>query len=113
MPRAATTSDVFNAVAEPRRREILELLRRGERPVGAIALGVDADQPAVSKHLRVLRKVGLVTMRQSGRQRLYRINGSAIKTLHDWTATFERHWRHHLDRVKRRAERKARPGDRR
>ncbi len=108
MPRAPTTSAAFSAVAEPRRRDILNALRDAERPVGDIALALDADQPAVSKHLRVLKEVGLVTMRRSGRHRLYSINGPALKEVHDWAQTFEHHWQHHLNRVKQRAERQAR-----
>lgn len=108
MPRAPTTTDAFAAVAEPRRRKILEMLREDERPVGEIATALDADQPAVSKHLRVLKEVGLVTMRRSGRHRLYRINGQTLKEVHDWTQTFSHHWQQHLSRVKARAESKAR-----
>lgn len=104
MPRAATTTDVFNAVAEPRRREILDLLARRERPVGDIVAELRLEQPSVSKHLRVLREVGLVEARRSGRQVLYRVNADAIRPLHEWTSTFERLWRNQLLRVKERAE---------
>jgi len=104
MPRAPTTSDAFNAVAEPRRREILSLLVLGERPVGEIVLALRLDQPSVSKHLRVLRDVGLVRVRRNGRHKLYRTNPEAIRPLHEWTATFERYWRNQLNRVKERAE---------
>jgi DNA-binding transcriptional ArsR family regulator len=104
MPRAATTSDVFNAVAEPRRREILAFLAPRERPVGDIAARLQMDQPSVSKHLRVLRATGLVHMRCQGRQKLYRTNAEAIRPLHDWTATFEQYWTHQLNRIKQRAE---------
>ena len=104
MPRAATTSDVFNAVAEARRRDILNLLALNERPVGDIVETLGLEQPSVSKHLRVLRDVGLVHVRRSGRQMLYRTNGNAIRPLHEWTSTFERFWRHQLDRIKQRAE---------
>jgi DNA-binding transcriptional ArsR family regulator len=108
MARAATTSDAFNAVAEPRRREILTLLAGHERPVGEIVAHMRLDQPSVSKHLRVLRNVGLVGMRCDGRQKFYRTNAEAIRPLHEWAATFERYWRHQLSRVKERAEEKAR-----
>jgi len=104
MARAATTSDVFNAVAEPRRREILSFLARSERPVGDIVSGLKLDQPSVSKHLRVLRQTGLVHMRCHGRQKFYRTNAQAIRPLHDWTSTFEQYWGHQLNRVKQRAE---------
>jgi DNA-binding transcriptional ArsR family regulator len=106
MARAATTSDAFNAVAEPRRREILNYLALRERPVGDIVATLDLGQPSVSKHLRVLRNVGLVHVRRDGRQRLYRTNAAAIRPLHEWTSTFERYWRHQLNRVKERAEAK-------
>jgi DNA-binding transcriptional ArsR family regulator len=104
MARAATTSDPFNAVAEPRRRQILTFLASDERQVGEIVLAVGLDQPSVSKHLGVLRRVGLVHMRRNGRHRLYRTNAAAIKPVYDWTETFERYWRHQLQRVKERAE---------
>src|SRR5205814_5519512 len=104
MARAATTSDVFNAVAEPRRREILGLLVVKELPVGDIVTLVKLDQPSVSKHLRVLRDVGLVHVRRNGRHKLYRTNAQGIKPLHEWAETFERYWKHQLNRVKERAE---------
>lgn len=104
MPRAATTSDAFNAVAEPRRREILNLLALQERPVGEIVDSLNLEQPSVSKHLRVLREVGLVNVRRDGRRMLYRTNAEAIRPLYDWTSTFERFWRHQLNRIKERAE---------
>jgi DNA-binding transcriptional ArsR family regulator len=104
MARAATTSDPFNAVAEPRRRQILTYLAGDERQVGEIVLAVGLDQPSVSKHLGVLRRVGLVHVRRNGRHRLYRTNAEAIKPLHEWTETFERYWRHQLNRIKERAE---------
>ena len=104
MARAATTSDAFNAVAEPRRREILNYLALQERPVGEIVANLRLEQPTVSKHLRVLREVGLVSVRREGRQKLYRTNGEAIRPLHEWTKTFEQFWRHQLSRVKERAE---------
>jgi DNA-binding transcriptional ArsR family regulator len=108
MPRAATTSDVFNAVAEPRRREILTLLVVKELPVGEIVAILRLDQPSVSKHLRVLRDVGLVQARRNGRHKLYRTNAQAIKPLHEWAGTFERYWTHQLNRIKERAEAKMR-----
>ena len=104
MARAATTSDSFNAVAEPRRREILNYLALQERAVGDIAVGLKMEQPSVSKHLRVLREVGLVAARREGRQMFYRTNAEAIRPLHEWTQTFERIWRHQLARVKEQAE---------
>ncbi len=106
VPRAATTSDAFNAVAEPRRREILSFLALHERPVGEIVDYLNLEQPSVSKHLRVLREVGLVNARREGRRMLYRTNAEAIRPLYEWTSTFERFWRHQLSRVKERAEAK-------
>jgi DNA-binding transcriptional ArsR family regulator len=106
MPRATTTSDAFNAVAEPRRREILDYLAAEERPVGDIVIALKLEQPSVSKHLRVLRDVGLVRVRRHGRHMLYRTNGDAIRPLHEWTKTFERLWAHQLMRIKERAEAK-------
>jgi len=108
MPRAATTSDAFNAVAEPRRREILNLLAMRERPVGELVAEMGLEQPSVSKHLRVLRDTGLVHVRREGRQKFYRTNAEAIRPLHEWTETFERFWRQQLLRVKERAEEKSR-----
>jgi DNA-binding transcriptional ArsR family regulator len=90
--RAATTTDAFNAVAEPRRREILDVLAGGERPVGELVDLLGLAQPQVSKHLRVLREVGAVDVRDQGRQRLYRINGHALKPIHDWVKGYERTW---------------------
>jgi DNA-binding transcriptional ArsR family regulator len=104
MARAATTSDVFNAVAEPRRREILTLLVVKELPVGAIVTALSLDQPSVSKHLRVLRDVGLVNVRRNGRHKFYSTNAPAIRPLHEWAETFERYWKNQLDRIKERAE---------
>ena len=104
MPRAATNSDAFNAVAEPRRRQILSYLAQNERPVGDIVENLGFDQPSVSKHLRVLRSVGLVRMRCDGRHKYYRTNAEAIRPLHEWAGFFERYWNHQLDRVKERAE---------
>jgi DNA-binding transcriptional ArsR family regulator len=105
VPRAAATSDVFNAIAEPRRRDILEYLARRERPVGDIVAALGLAQPSVSKHLRVLRDVGLVDGRRDGRQILYRTNAARIRPLHEWTSKFERYWRNQLTRIKARAER--------
>ena len=104
MARAATTSDAFNAVAEPRRRAILNYLMVQERPVGEIVAALEMEQPSVSKHLRVLLEVGLVDVRREGRRMLYRVNASAIRPLWEWTGTFEKMWRHQLVRVKERAE---------
>mgnify|MGYP003780903135 CR=1 FL=1 len=92
MARAATTADAFNAVAEPRRREILDLLAGGERPVNDLVRLLELAQPQVSKHLRVLREVGAVDVRNEGRQRLYRLNGKALKPIHDWVKSYERLW---------------------
>lgn len=105
MPRAATTSDAFNAIAEPRRRDILDYLAIRERAVGDIVAALGMAQPSVSKHLRVLRDVGLVDVRREGRQIFYRTNVEAIRPLYEWTGRFERHWRHQLGRIKQRAER--------
>jgi DNA-binding transcriptional ArsR family regulator len=109
MPRASTTSDAFNAVAEPRRRDILSLLVSQERAVNDIVAGLNLPQPSVSKHLRVLLEVGLVDVRREGRQMFYRTNAEAIRPLHEWTGTFERYWRHQLARVKERAEASEKP----
>src|ERR1700677_688311 len=106
MPRAATTSDAFNAVAEPRRREILSYLALRERPVGDIVATLSLDQPSVSKHLRVLRSVGLVRVRCDGRHKFYRTNAEAIRPLHEWAGTFERYGHHQLLGVKKLAEEK-------
>ena len=111
MPRAPTTLDPFNAVAEPKRRRVLELLadsERGEMPVNDIVDSLRWPQPMVSKHLGVLREVGLVSVREDGRQRYYRINGEVLKPVYDWAKTFERFWTRHLDRIKQRAEARAR-----
>jgi DNA-binding transcriptional ArsR family regulator len=107
LPRAATTSDVFNAIAEPRRREILDYLASEERSVGDIVIKLRLDQPSVSKHLHVLREVGLVRVRRNGRHMLYRTNADAIRPLYEWTKTFEQLWSHHLLRIKERAEEKS------
>jgi len=92
MARAATTTDAFNAVAEPRRRQILDVLASGERPVNDLVALLGMAQPQVSKHLRVLREVGVVDVRDQGRQRLYRLNGHALKPIHDWVKGYERLW---------------------
>jgi len=92
MARAATTADAFNAVAEPRRRQILDVLADGELSVNAIVEELELAQPQVSKHLRVLREVGAVEVRDRGRQRLYRLNGHALKPIHDWVRHYERSW---------------------
>jgi DNA-binding transcriptional ArsR family regulator len=105
MPRATTTSDPFNAIAEPRRREILCLLADEERPVAEIADELSMGQPSVSKHLRVLLEVGLVDVRREGRHAFYRTNPQQIKAVHDWTRMFEQYWQHKLLRIKARAER--------
>lgn len=95
--RAATTTDAFNAVAEPRRRQILEALSDGERSVNELVEALELAQPQVSKHLRVLREVGVVDVREDGRQRLYRLNGVALKPIHDWVAGFARTWDERYD----------------
>jgi DNA-binding transcriptional ArsR family regulator len=97
--RAATTADVFNAVAEPRRRQILDVLAGGERPVNALVAQLGLVQPLVSKHLRVLREVGLVDVRDEGRQRVYRLNGRSLKPIHDWVKNYERTWTQRFDRL--------------
>ena len=99
MARAATTTDAFNAVAEPRRRQILDVLAAGERPVNDLVRLLGLSQPLVSKHLRVLREVGAVDVRGEGRQRLYRLNASALKPIHDWVKSYERAWSERFDRL--------------
>ena len=99
MARAATTTDAFNAVAEPRRRQILDVLAAGERPVNDLVRLLGMSQPQVSKHLRVLREVGAVDVRDEGRQRLYRLNGHALKPIHDWVRNYERFWSERFDRL--------------
>jgi DNA-binding transcriptional ArsR family regulator len=111
MARAATTSDAFNAVAEPRRREILDLLATAELPVGDLVVKMQLEQPSVSKHLKVLRDVGLVSVRRDGRNMFYRTNAEAIRPVHEWTNRFARLWSHHLVRVKERAEAKERQSE--
>jgi DNA-binding transcriptional ArsR family regulator len=111
MARAATTTDAFNAVAEPRRRQILDLLAGGERPVNDLVSRIGLTQPQVSKHLKVLREVGLVSVRDEGRQRMYRLNGQTLKPIHDWVKAYERLWNERfealddvLDELKRREQ---------
>ena len=99
MARAATTTDTFNAVAEPQRRRILDLLARGERPVNAIVEQLALTQPQVSKHLRVLREVGAVQVRDDGRRRLYRVNGVALKPIHDWVKAYAQSWEQRFEAV--------------
>jgi len=99
MARAATTTDAFNAVAEPRRRQILDVLAGGERPVNDLVMLLGLAQPLVSKHLRVLREVGLVEVRDDGRQRMYRLNGHALKPIHDWVKNYERSWSQRFDQL--------------
>jgi DNA-binding transcriptional ArsR family regulator len=99
MARAATTADVFNAVAEPRRRQILDALAGGERAVNDLAHALGLAQPQMSKHLRVLREVGAVDVRDEGRQRLYRLNGHALKPVHDWVKDYERLWSERFDEL--------------
>jgi DNA-binding transcriptional ArsR family regulator len=108
MARASTTTDIFNAVAEPRRREIIGLLSDGrEWPVNDVVLRVRLAQPAVSKHLGVLRKVGVVTVVKRGQHRMYKLEAARLKPIHDWVKTFERYWTDQIGRIKERAEQKA------
>lgn len=112
MARAATTTDVFNAIAEPRRRQILDLLAAtGPCAVGALVIALGLPQPAVSKHLGVLREVGLVSVEKRGQSRVYQLNAAEIQAVHTWTQTFERYWSNHASRIKQRAEAKARLHD--
>jgi DNA-binding transcriptional ArsR family regulator len=99
MPRAATTADAFNAIAEPRRRHILDMLAEGEKSVSDIVAELPVSQPQVSKHLKVLKDVGLVEMRAEGRNRLYRLDARALKPVHDWVSEYERLWNERLDRL--------------
>jgi DNA-binding transcriptional ArsR family regulator len=109
MPRSPTTADVFNAIAESRRRQILELLaRRGAQAVGTLVVALGVPQPAVSKHLGVLRKVGVVAVSKQGKQRVYSLEAAKLKAVHDWVKDFEDLWSHQLDRIKQHAERRAR-----
>jgi len=106
MPRSATTADVFNAIAEPRRREIIDaLVGGGEHAVGELVVTLRLSQPTVSKHLSVLRKVGIVAVTRQGRRRMYRLDAKELKPVHDWVKVYERFWQHQLDRIKERAER--------
>jgi len=108
MPRAPTTADVFNAIAQPRRRQIVDLLaRRGPLDVGALVVALGLSQPVVSKHLGVLRKVGVVAVIKQGKQRVYNLVAEKLKSVHDWVMTFAEHWGHQLDRIKERAEQRA------
>jgi DNA-binding transcriptional ArsR family regulator len=108
MARAATTTDVFNAVAEPRRREIIGLLSNGQEwAVNDVVVRLRLAQPAVSKHLGVLRKVGVVTAVKRGQHRMYRLEAAKLKPIHDWVKTFERYWSDQINRIKERAEQKA------
>jgi DNA-binding transcriptional ArsR family regulator len=108
MPRATTTSDVFNAIAEPRRRQIIDALATGKaQSVGQLVATLRIPQPAVSKHLGVLRAVGVLSVDKDGQHRLYRLNARELKPVHDWVKAYERYWAHQLDRIKQRAERKA------
>jgi DNA-binding transcriptional ArsR family regulator len=111
MARAATTSDAFNAVAEPRRREILNFLAMQEKSVSEIVDAMEMEQPSVSKHLKVLKGVGLVEAHRKGRLMLYKVNAETIRPLHEWTGRFERQWTHQLLRVQVRAEAKTAPND--
>lgn len=104
MPRASTTSDPFNAIAEPRRRDILVLIAAEERSVNEIADALEMGQPSVSKHLQVLWDVGLVTQRRDGRRIMYRTNAETLRTIHDWSRMFAQHWRGQLRRIKAHAE---------
>jgi DNA-binding transcriptional ArsR family regulator len=106
MPRAPTTSDPFNAIAEPRRREILEFLAGDERSVSEIVAALALAQPSVSKHLIVLRDVGLVTARREGKHTLYRTNAESLRTIHEWSGMFAKYWQNQLKRIKTHAEKK-------
>jgi len=109
MPRAPTTADVFNAIAEPRRRQIVELLaQRGALAVGTLVAALGLPQPAVSKHLGMLRKVGVVAVIKQGRERVYNLEAKKLKTVHDWVKAFEELWGQQLSRIKERAEHRAR-----
>jgi DNA-binding transcriptional ArsR family regulator len=104
VPRAATTSDPFNAIAEPRRRHILEFIAGDERSVSEIADALELNQPSVSKHLQVLSEVGLVSSRRDGRKTMYRTNADMLRSIHEWSAMFEKYWRGQLRRIKAHAE---------
>jgi DNA-binding transcriptional ArsR family regulator len=106
VPRARATLDAFHAIAEPKRRQVLDVLAKGERPVNELVKSLGWPQPQVSKHLGVLRKVGLVSERQQGRQRIYSLNGERLRPIHEWVKSYERFWKHQLERIKARAEQK-------
>jgi DNA-binding transcriptional ArsR family regulator len=110
MARSATTIDAFAALAEPRRRQVLDSLAHGEQTVSTMVKSLRWPQPQVSKHLSVLRQVGLVNVRRDGRERLYSVNGPKLKPVHDWIKVYEKFWDHQLDRIKQRAEEAARAG---
>lgn len=108
MARAATTTDVFNAIAEPRRRQVIAVLADGkEYAVNEVVVRLRMTQPTVSKHLGVLRKVGVVSVVKRGQHRMYRLNAAELKPVHDWVKTFEQYWTHQMGQIKERAERKA------
>ena len=107
MSRTSVTPDVFSAIAEPRRRQIIDLLARRSLPVGTIVLTLGLPQPAVSKHLGVLREAGIVYVSKQGRQRVYALNHEPLRPIGDWLKTFEQHWERQLDRIRIRAERRA------
>lgn len=108
MSRSSVTSDVFSAIAEPRRRQIVDLLsRKGTLAAGAIVLAMGLPQPVVSKHLGVLREVGIVSVSKQGQQRVYELNHNQLRPIYDWVKTFEQHWDHQLDRIRERAEKRA------
>src|SRR5579872_7472019 len=108
MPRAQAISDVFNAIGEPRRREIVQLLARGPQSVGMLVVAIGLPQPTVSKHLGVLRKVGVVTVAKQAQQRVYSLRAERLRTVHDWVKEFESLWTQQLDLIKERAEQRAR-----
>jgi len=111
VPPISSTLDPFAALAEPRRRDLLTALSKGEQPVNTLVIALGWPQPQVSKHLAILREVNLVAVRRRGRERVYSINGPTLKTIRDWTAMFDRFWTHHLDRVKLHAEAAARAAE--
>jgi len=106
MPRALAALDAFSAIAEPKRRRLLDMLAKGEQPVNDLVRTLGWAQPQVSKHLGVLRGAGLVSERRAGRQRVYRVNGERLKPVHEWVKNYERFWQHQLERIKARAEQK-------